>query len=75
MNDVATHSGSGANVLGDPLAAVAWLANELPRFGRQLRRGDKVTTGAAAQVYLAAPGDRVSADFGSMGRVEVTFPI
>ena len=64
-------AGSGAAVLGHPLNVVAWLANELPRHGRHLRRGDKVTTGTAAPVYFANPGDHVIADFGAFGHVEL----
>jgi len=65
--------GSGGAVLGNPLAVVAWLANELPRYGHQLRRGDRITTGTAAKVYFAKAGDHIRADFGSLGQVEVTF--
>jgi 2-keto-4-pentenoate hydratase len=73
INDGRTLTGSGAAVLGNPLAVVAWLANELPKFGRQLRRGDKVTTGVTTDVYLAQPGDRLTADFGALGRVALDF--
>jgi 2-keto-4-pentenoate hydratase len=65
--------GSGANVLGNPLNVVAWLASELPRHGRTLRRGEKVSTGTTAEVYFASPGDRVTADFGALGKAEVRF--
>ena len=71
VNGEVIRTGSGAAVLGHPLNVVAWLANELPRFGLQLRRGDKLTTGTAAPVYTANPGDRIVADFGRFGRVEV----
>jgi 2-keto-4-pentenoate hydratase len=68
-----TFPGSGAAVLGNPLTVVAWLANELPRFGRRLRRGDRITTGVTTGIYLAQPGDRLVADFGPLGRVELDF--
>ncbi len=68
-----TLPGSGAAVLGNPLTVVAWLANELPRFGRRLRRGDRVTTGVTTDIHLAEPGDRLVADFGPLGRAELTF--
>ena len=68
-----TFPGSGAAVLGNPLTVVAWLANELPRFGRQLRRGDRVTTGVTTDIYLARAGDRFTADFGPLGRVDLEF--
>jgi 2-keto-4-pentenoate hydratase len=73
VNGTTTFPGSGAAVLGNPLNVVAWLANELPKFGRVLRRGDRITTGLTTDVYLANPGDRLAADFGVMGKVEMTF--
>jgi 2-keto-4-pentenoate hydratase len=73
VNGGQTFTGSGAAVLGNPLNVVAWLATQLPRFGRQLRRGDRITTGVTTDVYLAGPGDRFVADFGPLGRVELTF--
>ncbi len=73
VNGKQTFPGSGAAVLGNPLNVVAWLANELPKFGRRLSRGDKITTGLTTDVYLANPGDHLAADFGPLGRVEMTF--
>ena len=73
VNGEPWRTGSGANVLGNPLNVVAWLANELPKHGRVLRRGEKISTGTTAEVYFANPGDRVIADFGPLGRAEVRF--
>ncbi|MDX1527597.1 MAG: fumarylacetoacetate hydrolase family protein [Gammaproteobacteria bacterium] len=64
-------SGSGANVLGSPLSALAWLASELPRWDRSLRAGDLVTTGTCTDVYSASIGDRIRADFGELGGVDL----
>jgi 2-keto-4-pentenoate hydratase len=66
-------TGSGAAVLGHPLNVMAWLGDELPRFGLGLRRGDVVTTGVATDVFEADAGDSCVADFGPFGRVTVTF--
>jgi 2-keto-4-pentenoate hydratase len=73
INRGRTLVGSGEAVLGNPLTVVAWLANELPDFGRRLRRGDRVTTGITTDIYLAEPGDHLAADFGPIGRVELQF--
>ena len=73
VNRAQTFPGSGAAVLGNPLTVVAWLANELPRHGRRLRRGDRITTGVTTGIYLAQPGDRLLADFGPLGRVGLDF--
>ncbi|HVK13449.1 MAG TPA: hypothetical protein VM597_32150 [Gemmataceae bacterium] len=73
VNRGRTLPGSGAAVLGNPLTVVAWLATELPRYGLRMRRGDRVTTGVTTDIYLAVPGDHLAADFGPIGRVEMTF--
>ena len=65
-------SGSGGNVLGHPLAVVAWLANELPQYGLCLSRGDLVTTGVTTDgIYPASAGEDLVAEFPSLGRVEL----
>jgi 2-keto-4-pentenoate hydratase len=66
-------TGSGAAVLGHPLNVMAWLADELPRFGLRLCRGDVVTTGVATDVFEAGAGDSCVADFGPFGTVTVAF--
>jgi 2-keto-4-pentenoate hydratase len=66
-------TGSGAAVLGNPLNALAWLASELPRQGRQLKAGDRVSSGVATDVHFAQPVERVEADFGPIGRVAIDF--
>jgi 2-keto-4-pentenoate hydratase len=66
-----TVAGSGAKVLGDPLEAVRWLANELAKHGRHLAAGDVVITGAAAAMRDPGPG-RLVADYGDLGGLEVT---
>jgi len=65
--------GSGANVLGDPRAALAWVANELCTFGSGLRAGDVVITGTCLTPVPVVSGDRVRADFGEFGSLEAGF--
>lgn len=66
-------TGSGEAVLGHPLNVVAWLADELPRFGRELRAGDWVTTGVCTDVFEAGAGSTTTADFGPLGPVSITW--
>lgn len=61
--------GIGANVLGDPRAALAWLANELSGLGLTLKAGQVVTTGTCLTPMPIAAGDAVAADFGLLGKV------
>jgi 2-keto-4-pentenoate hydratase len=73
VGDRAPREGRGANVLGDPRIALAWLANELSRHGMVLAAGQFVTTGTCMQPLEIGPGDDVLADFGSLGRVSLRF--
>jgi 2-keto-4-pentenoate hydratase len=72
-NNVAVQHGSGANVLGDPRIALAWLANDRARRGDGLKAGHVVTTGTCVKPVAISPGDNVAADFGALGRVSVRF--
>ena len=72
-NDEATVSGVGADVLGDPRDALAWMVNEARRHGIELKSGHIVTTGVLGRPMPVSPGHRVRADFGVLGAVELTF--
>lgn len=64
--------GTGANVLGDPRVALAWLANELSGLGITLRAGQVVTTGTCVTPLPIEPSARVVMDFGRFGIVSAT---
>lgn len=72
-NGAVETTGSGANVLGHPLNVVAWLADELPRYGMRLRAGDLITTGVTTDVFEAVAGDVLVAHFEGVGSVSVGF--
>ncbi len=71
--------GRGAEALGHPLNALAWLAD----FGaltdpvtgvcRGLRAGDLITTGLVTPFAYAEAGTTLRAEFGRLGAVELTF--
>jgi 2-keto-4-pentenoate hydratase len=71
-NGAPVAEGIGATVLGDPVEAVRWLANELSRNRSGLAAGDVVMTGACAVTREHVAGDVLTADFGQLGRVSVT---
>lgn len=70
VNGNLVREGKGANVLGDPRVALAWIANELSSTGDTLRAGQVVTTGTCVIPVEIVHGDHVVADFGIIGRVE-----
>jgi len=63
--------GSGEAILGDPYAALQWLANHLAARGRGLRKGELISTGTLTGLCPAQPEDVAMADFGRLGRVSV----
>jgi 2-keto-4-pentenoate hydratase len=65
--------GTGAAVLGDPCAAVAWLANCLWKYGVELAAGEVILSGAFSAAPAAAKGDAFAAEFTEFGRVEARF--
>jgi 2-keto-4-pentenoate hydratase len=65
--------GKGSAVLGHPLNALVWLANNLSARGLGLKAGQYITTGVTTEVYMAERGDNITADFGSVGKVELSF--
>lgn len=64
---------TGANVLGSPANALAWLANRMAEHGRSLRAGDLVLAGSLTPLVPAAAGDSFEATFDHLGAVRVRF--
>lgn len=65
--------GSTANVLGNPLLSVTWLANWLARHGEGLSRGQLIASGSCTGMVDAARDDLVVARFGTFGQAIVEF--
>lgn len=66
--------GTGALVLGHPLIALTWLANDLSRRGSGLRAGELVAAGTCTGLHFVSPGSTVIADFGAvLGEVTIRF--
>jgi 2-oxo-3-hexenedioate decarboxylase/2-keto-4-pentenoate hydratase len=65
--------GSGANVMGDPINVVVWLANDFGRRGLGLRAGEFVFTGSMTDIVWVRPGDRVETSIAGLGGVSCEF--
>ncbi|SDG76123.1 2-keto-4-pentenoate hydratase [Planococcus glaciei] len=72
-NDEAVDAASSSAVLGNPLNAVVWLANEVGRYDIQIEPGMFVLSGALSKALPFAAGDRFKADFGVLGEVSISF--
>ncbi|MBV9521655.1 MAG: fumarylacetoacetate hydrolase family protein [Alphaproteobacteria bacterium] len=73
INGAEVGRGVGADVLGHPLTALAWLANTLAERGRPLRAGMIVSTGSIVSTKWPKPGDTVVAEIEGLGEAVATF--
>jgi 2-keto-4-pentenoate hydratase len=73
QNGSTAGTGVGAAVLGSPLNAAAWLANELIGRGVALAAGHVVLTGSVTAAVPVGPGDVVTASFDGLGAVTARF--
>ncbi|MPM90135.1 2-hydroxyhexa-2,4-dienoate hydratase [bioreactor metagenome] len=67
------NEGVGADVLGDPAYAVAWLANTLYEYGVVLKKGEVVLSGAITAALPAESGEEYKAVFSELGDIAVRF--
>jgi len=65
--------GSGADVLGHPHHALAWLANHLAVSGKRLRAGEIVLTGSLVKTLWLKAGDEAAMELSGLGTVRVAF--
>ena len=72
-NGEIVETGTAAAVLGNPVTAVAWLAQTVSRFGVTLEAGQVVLPGSCTRAVTVEAGDVVRADFDHLGHVEVRF--
>lgn len=72
-NGEVVDTGAGAAALGNPLKAVAWLANTLAPFQVALEPGWFIMTGSLHRAFPVEPGDVVRAEFDRLGPVGVRF--
>jgi 2-oxo-3-hexenedioate decarboxylase/2-keto-4-pentenoate hydratase len=72
IDGVEAGRGRGADVLGHPLEALAWLANDRLARGDVLRAGSIISTGTCTGAPPIAPGQGAVADFGPLGTVVFT---
>jgi 2-keto-4-pentenoate hydratase len=73
INNVEVGRGRGADVMGHPFQALAWLANHLNARGEYLKAGEFVFTGSVVETRWVNPGDRVAVTIDRLGEVRAHF--
>ena len=63
--------GTGRDVLGHPLDALAWLANHLQARGLSMKAGDIVTTGSLVKSQFPVVGNRIAFRLPGFGEVHL----
>ena len=65
--------GLGSAVQGNPLTAVAWLANTLGEFGIPFNAGEVILSGSLAPLIPVVPGDEMSLEIEGIGGCSCKF--
>ena len=73
INDQEAGRGKGADVMGHPFEALAWLANNLAARGKFLRAGEFVFTGSVVETKWVKSRDHVMTRIDRLGQVEAQF--
>ncbi|MFV0477711.1 MAG: 2-keto-4-pentenoate hydratase [Parahaliea sp.] len=74
INGEVREQGSSAAVLGNPLTAVAWLANKLSDFGVTFQPGDVILSGSFLRALPVSAGDEIVARFDNgFGDISLSF--
>jgi 2-oxopent-4-enoate/cis-2-oxohex-4-enoate hydratase len=65
--------GLGSAVQGNPLTAVAWLANTLGEFGIPFKAGEVILSGSLAPLIPVEPGDKMHLELDGVGTASCSF--
>lgn len=65
--------GKGADVMGHPFAALAWLANSMAARGKHLKQGEFVLLGSVVETKWVEPGQQVAIHIDGLGGASALF--
>lgn len=66
-------TGTGFEVMGNPVNAVCWLANKLAAFGEGLKKGEVIISGSVVTPVRVQPGDQIRVTYTRLGTVGASF--
>jgi len=73
VDGVLRREGTGADVMGDPLRPLLWLAEQRRHFSDGLLAGETISTGSMTGMLPIRAGQSVCARFGELACVEIAF--
>jgi 2-keto-4-pentenoate hydratase len=73
LDGIEVSNGTGRACLGDPLAALSWLARTTRDLGQPLRAGEVVLSGALGPMVPVSAGSAAVAEISGLGRVTCRF--
>ena len=73
IDDVEVGRGSGADILGHPMEALAWLANHCISLGAPLKKGKFIMLGSVVKTVFIEKPATVSIRFDELGEASVRF--
>lgn len=71
VNGQSNDHGNTREALGHPLNSVAFVANHLSSYGKQLKAGEVIMTGSALKTQFPKSGDSISYQIAGLGDVNV----
>ena len=72
-NDTIEETGLGAAVMDHPAHGIRWVCKRFAEHGIGLEPGHFVLSGSFTRPVAVAAGDRIRADYGPLGEIEISF--
>ncbi|MEK9662964.1 MAG: fumarylacetoacetate hydrolase family protein, partial [Alphaproteobacteria bacterium] len=73
INGEIVGEGAGSLIMGHPFEALAWLANRVADFGKELKAGEFVTLGSVVATRWVQHGDLVECAVDGLGTATIQF--
>ena len=73
INNKLIEKGNSKNVMGNPINSLTWLINKLAEKDKVLPKNFYVSTGTCTKAIPINKGDKISADFGNLGKVSFIY--
>lgn len=73
LNDEVEETGLAGGIMGHPAHGIRWVCKRFAAHGIGLEPGQIILAGSFTRPVVVTPGDRILADYGPLGKIEVNF--